>query len=144
MNRTRSLWSIQLKCCNDRNTSMLYFTITASFFTVLFLAFYVVVPLTVKYNEAHQIISNDHGSSTENHEQVSFATPSINSGPSSSMPIKPRKKGKYLDDASDDSDDSAVIEPVKQNIVKSNVIPKKSEKYVDKTADDSDDSIVIN
>lgn len=135
MNRTRSKWSIEYKCCNDRNTSMLYFTITASFFTILFIAFYVVVPLTVKRNEAYQFISNDHGTTTtnENNEQVSFTTPSINSGPSSSMPIKPGKKGKYLDEDSDNSDDSMMVaQPVDQKLSEKNVISNKSkseEKY---------------
>lgn len=105
MKSTRFIWSYTYKYCNDCNPSMIYLAIFFSFFTILCLAFYIFVSVIVKFNEAHQFLKNDHGSNARennDYDQIKIVTPSINSGPPSSLHIKPKNKGKNLDDDPDD------------------------------------------
>lgn len=105
MNRTRFLWSNEYNCSTERNESMFYFTLAASFFTILVIAFYVVVPIAVKRNESYLYLSNDHGSvNRSNNDRVTIAEPSINNDSTSTVPeYSGKKKVKYLHDS--DSDD---------------------------------------
>ncbi|XP_059619277.1 uncharacterized protein LOC132263510 [Phlebotomus argentipes] len=59
MNRTRIKWSVELNCCRDRNSSLLFFYIISGLIGILPGIFYLVVFIWQRHQERYDLLTDD-------------------------------------------------------------------------------------